>query len=316
MRAALADALGPDVEVEPRPSDWGKDRNRLRWHRFQTSLRLARRAARDDVFVTMHGGSDVFVVAATLRLLRRRTRFVVVDFLMPTPDTRFRSVQRWVLARVDAFVCIRRGDVPTLQHRYGIPRSRCSFAYFPTSVDTDVTAWSAHHDYVFASGAAHRDWPTLFEALRRAECAAIVAVASHDVPAGAASERVRILEHVSPAEGQAFAAGAAIVVVPMRPTEQPAGPSVLVDAMSLGRPVIATDTAGTRDYVRDGVTGWLVPPADVAAMAARITEVLADAAARDRVGATAAHEVVTTFSPEQFASVIADACALSPRSNR
>jgi len=71
-------------------------------------------------------------------------------------------------------------------------------------------------------------------------------------------------------------------------TDLPAGPSVLVDAMALGRAVIATDTPGTRDYVDDGVTGWLVPPGDPDAMADAIRNCLADDAARERIGHAAA----------------------------
>ena len=40
--------------------------------------------------------------------------------------------------------------------------------------------------------------------------------------------------------------------------------------MSLGKATIATRTTGTEDYLRDGVTGFLVPPRDSAAMRSAI----------------------------------------------
>ena len=45
---------------------------------------------------------------------------------------------------------------------------------------------------------------------------------------------------------------------------------VIVEAQAMGRPVVATDHGGARETVVPGVTGWLVPPRDPAALAAAI----------------------------------------------
>lgn len=50
------------------------------------------------------------------------------------------------------------------------------------------------------------------------------------------------------------------------------------EAMSLGRPVIATAIAGNGELVADGVTGILVPPRDVKTLAAAISRLLRDGA--------------------------------------
>jgi glycosyltransferase involved in cell wall biosynthesis len=60
---------------------------------------------------------------------------------------------------------------------------------------------------------------------------------------------------------------------------------VLVEAMSLGRPVVATNAGGPREVVEDGVTGLLVPPADPPALAAAITRLLLDEPLRLSMGA-------------------------------
>src|SRR5437667_4011514 len=50
---------------------------------------------------------------------------------------------------------------------------------------------------------------------------------------------------------------------------------VVVEAQAMGRPVIATDHGGARETIVPGITGWLVPPRDPAALAAAIGEALA-----------------------------------------
>jgi glycosyltransferase involved in cell wall biosynthesis len=53
-------------------------------------------------------------------------------------------------------------------------------------------------------------------------------------------------------------------------SESEALPMVLIEAMALGRPILATDVGGTSEIVIDGETGALVQPGDVAALADRL----------------------------------------------
>jgi glycosyltransferase involved in cell wall biosynthesis len=59
------------------------------------------------------------------------------------------------------------------------------------------------------------------------------------------------------------------------------------EAMVMGCPVIATDVAGTGEFVEDGANGRLVPPGDDAALLAALRSVLEDEALRARLAAGA-----------------------------
>lgn len=71
------------------------------------------------------------------------------------------------------------------------------------------------------------------------------------------------------------------------------------EAMACGLPVIASDVGGLRELIVDGVTGYLLPPEDGEAMAARAVALLRDEALRRRLGEAAARHVRAHFSPER-----------------
>ncbi|MGH2766515.1 MAG: glycosyltransferase family 4 protein [Actinomycetota bacterium] len=59
---------------------------------------------------------------------------------------------------------------------------------------------------------------------------------------------------------------------------------VLVEAMAAGLPVVASDIAGYREVVRDGIEGILVPPRDPGALAEALGRILDDPANRTALG--------------------------------
>jgi glycosyltransferase involved in cell wall biosynthesis len=69
---------------------------------------------------------------------------------------------------------------------------------------------------------------------------------------------------------------AALDVLVLPSTRSEAVSQVILQALAVGTPVVGTTIGGTPEVVRDGVTGRLVPPADVPALAAAIRELLHD----------------------------------------
>jgi glycosyltransferase involved in cell wall biosynthesis len=62
----------------------------------------------------------------------------------------------------------------------------------------------------------------------------------------------------------------------------------LLEAMSLGIPAVVTSVGGLPEVVEDGQQGYLVPPRDPRALAARISELLVDEQTRSEMGGRAA----------------------------
>ena len=70
----------------------------------------------------------------------------------------------------------------------------------------------------------------------------------------------------------------------------------VLEAMASGTPVVASRTGGVAEIVRDGETGFLVPPGDVPALRDRLERVLNDAALARRLGANARQDVLERFT--------------------
>lgn len=77
-------------------------------------------------------------------------------------------------------------------------------------------------------------------------------------------------------------AGASVYVLPSFYGE--GVPRSILEAMSMGRPVITTDTPGCRETVRPGVNGFLVPVRDATALAEAMARFLANPALAQAMG--------------------------------
>jgi len=100
-----------------------------------------------------------------------------------------------------------------------------------------------------------------------------------------------------------FLEAADIVAVPS--VWQDALPLGVLEALALGRPVVATRVGGIPEMCRDGEEGLLVEPGAEGAMSRALATLLADPAKRAAMGARGRQRVATLFTPEaQLATII------------
>lgn len=84
------------------------------------------------------------------------------------------------------------------------------------------------------------------------------------------------------------------------PSAREALPLVLLEAMMLGVPVIASPVGGVPEIVSDGVTGLLVAPGDVKALANAVGRLLGDSALRLRLASAGRAQVEHEFCTERM----------------
>lgn len=154
-----------------------------------------------------------------------------------------------------------------------------------------------------------RDFGTFLAAVESVDAKVQVAAYSRnleglDLPSNVHAGRL------DPLELRDAYARAGVVVLPQRDDSYPFGSeggglTALLEAMAMGRPIVASDRSILRDYVDDGVEAVLVPPEDPAAMRTAIETVLGDPALAQRLGAAARARVERSHTTPSFAARLA-----------
>jgi glycosyltransferase involved in cell wall biosynthesis len=124
--------------------------------------------------------------------------------------------------------------------------------------------------------------------------------------------RIRLRGSATGDEVQAALAGCRAFVLPCRidaDGDRDGMPTVLVEALARAVPVVSTDVVGIGELVVDGVTGLLVPPDDVEALAAAVDRLLVDPALAVCLGRAGRRLVAERYSPADATSALLDVFA-------
>lgn len=192
-----------------------------------------------------------------------------------------------------------------LSREYGVSIGRVHFVPWSVGDPSVFSAPTMDGDYLYAAGWAHRDWDTLLAALERTPVPAILAP-GRPIPTDALPAGVSVIDMPPPEEGRALAADSRAVVVLLKDCDYAAGPLVLLDALAMGKPVIASDVNGNRDYVQPDVTALTVPPQDAEALSDALGRLWDNPDLRDELSA-AARAAAASFTPRRMWTVLVSA---------
>ncbi|MBI5195240.1 MAG: glycosyltransferase family 4 protein [Nitrospirae bacterium] len=88
------------------------------------------------------------------------------------------------------------------------------------------------------------------------------------------------------------------------PSEREGFPRVILEAMLMGKPVIASRIAGPLELVVDGRTGFLYNTGDTKALSGYITELVSEPSLRKFLGGAGRKRVIENFSIEKYAGEV------------
>lgn len=116
-----------------------------------------------------------------------------------------------------------------------------------------------------------------------------------------AQSRITFLHGVEHKAMKPLYLAAHVVVIPTFAFE--ATSIAAIEAMTLGKPVIATNIGGLNDVIDDGFTGLLVQPT-VEQIAGAVVRLVNDTALAERLGAEARHKAVNCFSLDAWSAAV------------
>jgi glycosyltransferase involved in cell wall biosynthesis len=83
-------------------------------------------------------------------------------------------------------------------------------------------------------------------------------------------------------------------------------PNVIMEAMASGLPVVATSVGGVPDLVRDGETGYLVPPGDLNGLVDKLAALVENPNLRIRMGQAGREVILAHHSLERMPDILSE----------
>lgn len=281
------------------------------------ALALAGFRRRRDFDVVFTNGENVAIpLALLLKGVRARPRHVTIGHRLSAPKKRAFFTALRAQDQIDRVFVYAGAQYQYARGILGIGSAKLSL--IPFHADTEfyrpLRDAEVLPNQVCSAGLEWRDYPTLIEAARAMpEVSFKLAAASpwskhrnetadRSLPSNVSARRYEY------GELRRLYAASALVAVPLYETDFQAGVTTILEAMAMGKAVIATRTAGQTDVIEQGVTGFYVPPGDSKALADAVGRLRNDDALRAQIGENARRWVVENASLTRWAQTIAGAC--------
>ncbi len=193
--------------------------------------------------------------------------------------------QRLIFPSVDGVLCLNACQARIAEERFGAQGKTVFVGY---DVDTDFFSpeFSSDGSYALAVGNdTSRDYNTLLEAMRSLSVSLTVCSRLRlQPPANFLAKFTQIDGALSYKQLRDLYGRSKFVILPLKNVPHPGGITTLVEAMSMGKAIICSDSAGIRDFLIPGENAIVVPPGDRDALEAAIQVLDSDASARKRLG--------------------------------
>ena len=148
--------------------------------------------------------------------------------------------------------------------------------------------------YAISIGYAKRDLDTLFKAWRTVALPLlVVGPALGRLPL---AKNITVIPFIGIDRLREYIHDARIVVLPIEKEPYSVGQTTLLQCMAMGKPVIVSNVAGVRDYVRNGTDCLSVPYGDPSSLTSAVESLSEDEGLRDRIGKEAISSVRTKYS--------------------
>jgi glycosyltransferase involved in cell wall biosynthesis len=238
-------------------------------------------------------------LAFLLKVTRSRLDLVLLSALLTKPEKLLFLKHLRVHSHLRAIIG-RRWQMEIAAGRLGVPRDKLSVIPRPVDDRFFSPTTQSPDNLICGIGWEARDYLSLVEAIAGMDLNVELAIGSTALPT-VGSEKVPLqprshelvqrgvpanvrLSRLNQQEIRALYARSRFVVIPTEDVDFDAGVTSLVEAMAMGKAVVATATRGLADLFEDGIQGIYVPPYNPSALRTVITHLLDHPEEADRMG--------------------------------
>lgn len=295
-------------------------------------VRLLRRAGRDAQLAAaaylrrshydciFSNGENVSIPLALLMgRTNRRPGHILIGHRLSTPKKR--PLLKALHAQMDAIFLYSSVQLRFAEEELGIPKSKLHLIPFHADhrfYRPYPRSTVAHRAMICSAGLEWRDYPTLIEAVRGLDVEVRLAAASPWSKHKNETENRVLPNNVSArrydyAELRLLYAGARFVVAPLYENDFQAGITTILEAMAMGKAVIATRTTGQVDAIRHEFNGLYVPVADAETLRSTIVRLLDQPEAAERLGRQARQDIEAAMTLDHWVERISRVITMSAR---
>jgi len=267
-------------------------------------IQIARKAKDYEVVITANI-KVLQLFGIYRRLLRLRSpRQVVLELMLDeVQDTIVWRMKRFVqciaFAWVDIIFVSARDEVETYSRRFNLPTGRVRYLPFHTDI-IQPRIFGNNGGYILAAGRTGRDYETLADAVKDINEKVIIVSDRYSIENIKFPPNVELMTDIPYEKYIDLMTNCRFVVVPLKRLVKSTGQVVILEAMGLGKPVIATRTTGTVDYIQHGVNGLLCPPGDAGALSMEIVKLSNDKILFNKIAANALESVMREHTFEVY----------------
>lgn len=155
---------------------------------------------------------------------------------------------------IDKFICFSKDEVEYYSELFNVDIEK--FVYIPLGINPVDNIENDDDGYIFATGRSNRNYDFLIDVLDICKKDAIIACDTYlnkNIKGN-----IRVLNDCHGDDMKRLMAKSHIVVIPLNDVNVSSGQLVMLQALSLGKPVICTASNGVKDYIVNNETGILV----------------------------------------------------------
>nr|WP_319267521.1 glycosyltransferase [uncultured Draconibacterium sp.] len=303
--------LGFDVEIFDIPNYNYKDRSVkyrivfLYLKYLKLALRAVKNTKNDDLIICWNFTTSI-ALGYICKLLFKKRKIMALNIIAhsrtPIAEKLRKKIFQPVMNMKNYFISVNSEYyIDSYVNRFDVARNKFFILNDPIQ-STQTIPFKPTSSYVFVGGEAQRDWETLFKACEANLNIKFICVARKKYFDSTLTipSNVKLLFDVPHEHFYELMKESTIVTIPLK-SQLPAGLIILLKAAVMNKPIVATHTPSTTNYIKDSTSGFLFKQGDYNELSIKISILYNDKKLQSYFASNLLLAITENHSHQQYA---------------